>query len=279
MNFNWHGSCLINHERTMLGSERAHHSGTKWLTVMDNSQLIGLSRQMVLQRKMDVIANNLANINTSGYKADNLMFEEYVMPVARMNEFRPSDRELSYVHDDRIAHQFSAGSVIDTGNPVNAAFNDTDSFFTIQTPGGDRYTRNGEFDINAQGQLVTTDGYPVMGQDGPIIFTTEDTNVNITRDGQITSDRGDVGRFSVVTFADKQALKKEGRSLFAGENPTPVEQPNILGGRIEQSNVKGVVEISRMIEVTRSYASLAKSLSQTSELRQTAIDTLGKLSA
>ena len=263
----------------MLGSECAHHLGAKWLTVMENSQLIGLSRQMVLRRKMDVIATNLANINTAGYKADNLMFKEHLMPVARMNEFQSSDRKLSYVEDDRIAHQFAPGAVIDTGNPVNAAINDDKSFFVIQGPGGERYTRNGEFDINSQGQLVTSDGFPVVGQDGPIVFTTEDTNITISRDGVITSDRGDVGRFRVVTFNDLQALKKEGYSMFVGENPIPVETPTILGGRVERSNVKGVVEISRMIEVTRSYTSLAKAMSQVSELRSNAIDTLGKLQA
>lgn len=246
---------------------------------MENSQLIGLSRQMVLRRKMDVIANNLANINTAGYKADNLMFKEYLMPVARMNEFQSSDRKLSYVEDDRIAHQFEPGAVIETGNPVNAAINDDNSFFVIQGPGGERYTRNGEFDINAQGQLVTSDGFPVVGQDGPITFTTEDTNISIARDGLITSDRGEVGRFQIVTFNDLQALKKEGFSTFVGENPIPVDDPAILGGRVERSNVKGVVEISRMIQVTRSYTSLAKALSQVSELRTDAIDKLGRLQA
>ena len=263
----------------MLGSKCAHQLGAKWLTVMENSQLIGLSRQMVLRRKMDVIANNLANINTIGYKSDNLMFKEYLMPVARMNEFPSHDRKLSYVEDDRIAHQFAPGAVVETGNPVNAAINDAFSFFVVDAPGGERYTRNGEFDINSQGQLVTSDGFPVQGQDGPIIFNTEDTNITISRDGLITSDRGEVGRFQIVTFADLQALKKEGYSMFAGENPVPVETPAILGGRVERSNVKGVVEISRMIQVTRSYTSLAKALSDVSELRTNAIDTLGKLQA
>ena len=263
----------------MLGSERAHHLGAKWLTVMENSQLIGLSRQMVLRRKMDVIANNLANINTAGYKSDDLMFKEYLMPVARMNEFQSHDRKLSYVEDDRVAHHFVPGAVVETGNPVNAAINDANSFFVIKAPGGERYTRNGEFDINAQGQLVTSDGFPVVGQDGPITFTTEDTNITISGDGMITSDRGEVGRFRVVTFNNLQTLKKEGYSMFVGEDPIPVETPSILGSHVERSNVKGVVEISRMIQVTRSYTSLAKALKEVADLRSNAIDTLGKLQA
>ncbi|WP_319497721.1 flagellar basal-body rod protein FlgF [uncultured Cohaesibacter sp.] len=246
---------------------------------MENLQLIGLTRQMVLRRKMDVIANNLANINTAGYKSDNLLFKEYIMPVAEMDDFRASDKKLSYVQDDVIVKQFEPGAIVATGNPVNVAINDRSSFMVVNTPNGERYTRNGEFDINNLGQLVTTDGYEVMGADGPVTFTPEDTNINITRDGLITSDRGEVGRLRVVTFDNLQALKKEGTSLFIGENPTPVETPNLMGGHIEQSNVHGVVEISRMIEVSRAYGSLANALKATNDLRETAIDKLGRLNA
>lgn len=234
---------------------------------------------MVLRRKMDVIANNLANINTAGYKADKLLFEEYLMPTARMNDFRSLDKKLSYVIDDRMAHQFASGPIVETFNPVNVALNDDRSFFVVGAPGGERYTRNGEFDINAQGQLVNTDGYPVQGQDGPIQFTTEDTNIVISRDGVISSDRGELGRLRVVSFADPQALVKEGSSMFKGENAQVVERPNVMGGHVERSNVKGVVEISKMIAVTRSYASLSKALKQTADLRKDAIERLGKLTA
>ncbi|WP_316860042.1 flagellar hook-basal body complex protein [uncultured Cohaesibacter sp.] len=246
---------------------------------MENSQLIGLTRQMALRRKMDVIANNLANINTSGYKSDNLLFKEFIMPVAKMNDFRYSDRKLSYVQDDIIAKEFKPGGIIETGNPVNAAINDTSSFFVIDSPNGERYTRNGQFEINSQGQLVTTEGYAVQGMDGPLNFTLEDTGIHISRDGLITSDRGEIGRLKVVTFDNLGALKKEGNSLFIGDNPIPVDDADILGGRIEQSNVSGVVEISRMIEVSRAYESLANALKATNDLRTNAIDTLGKLQA
>ncbi len=234
---------------------------------------------MVLRRKMDVIANNLANINTAGYKSDNLLFEEYVMPTARMNEFRSLDKKLSYVIDDTITHRFTPGNIRETGNPVNMALNDDDSWFVIQSPNGERYTRNGEFDINAEGQLVTTDGYPVLGQDGPITFTNEDSNINISRDGIINTERGDIAQIRVVTFEDQKGMIKEGFSLFKHNNPQPVETPNIMSGMVESSNVKGVVEISRMIEVTRAYASLAKAQKSTNDLRQSAIEKLGKLSA
>ena len=246
---------------------------------MENLQLIGLTRQMVLRRKMDVIANNLANINTAGYKSDNLLFREYIMPTAEMNENRSADKKLSYVQDDVVVLEFEPGSIVATGNPVNAAINDKSSFFVVQAPGGERYTRNGEFEINGQGQLVTTDGYPVLGADGPINVTQEDADIQIARDGLISSSQGELGRLQVVTFDNLQMLKKEGTSLFIGENPQPVENPSIMGGHIEQSNVHGVIEISRMIEVNRSYGSLAKALKATDDLRESAIDKLGRLNA
>lgn len=261
------------------GEHRRHDTGAKWLTLMENSQLIGLSRQVVLRRKMDVIANNLANINTAGYKSDNLLFEEYIMPTARMNDFRSLDRKVSYVIDDTITHQFEPGNIRETGNPVNMAFNDETSWFVIQAPAGERFTRNGEFYINVEGQLVSTEGYPVLGQDGPITFTNEDENINISRDGIINTERGDIGQVRVVTFDDQKDMVKEGFSLFKHDNPQPVEEPNILSGRVESSNVKGVVEISRMIEVTRAYSSLAKAQLSTNDLRESAIEKLGKLSA
>nr|WP_321456401.1 flagellar basal-body rod protein FlgF [uncultured Cohaesibacter sp.] len=246
---------------------------------MENLQLIGLTRQMALRRKMDVIANNLANINTAGYKSDNLLFKEYIMPVAEMNDFRSSDKKLSYVQDDVIIQEMEPGDIIATSNPLNAAMNDDTSFFVVNTPNGQRYTRNGEFDVNGQGQLVTTDGYPVLGTDGPINITQEDDGIQISRDGLITSDQGELGRLQVVTFDNLRTLKKEGRSLFIGENPVPVETPNVMGGHVEQSNVHGVVEIARMIEVSRAYGSLANALKETNDLRETAIDKLGRLNA
>ncbi len=152
---------------------------------MENALLVGLSRQMVLERQLDVVANNVANMNTTGFKSDNSMFEQYLMPVARENRFGPADRQVDFVNDRGTWRNTRAGSIQQTGNPLDVAING-DGYIAVQTAGGERYTRNGSLQINAQGQLVTTDGSQVMGDSGPIVFQTTDHNIAITPDGRIT---------------------------------------------------------------------------------------------
>ena len=126
---------------------------------MENTLLIGLSRQIALQRELDVVANNVANMNTTGYKADGAIFEEYLMPQAQAAGFQGADRRVSYVQDRATWRDFGAGPIRPTGNPLDVAIYG-DAFFVVQTPRGERYTRNGAFQINAQGELVTSAGGP-----------------------------------------------------------------------------------------------------------------------
>ena len=124
---------------------------------MENASLVGLSRQIALQRELDVVANNVANLNTTGFKADNVVFHEHLMPVARANQFRGGDRQLSFVQDRATWLDLSQGPVQQTGNPLDVAMSDN-AFLTVQTPRGERYTRNGALQINSAGQLVTSEG-------------------------------------------------------------------------------------------------------------------------
>ena len=143
---------------------------------MENALLVGLSRQMVLERQMDVVANNVANVNTNGFKADNSLFEQFLMPVARENRFNVPDRLLSFVNDRGTWRDDRPGSVEVTNNPLDVAI-DGNGYLVVQTANGERYTRNGALQINAQGQLVTADGAPVLGDNGPIVFQNTDHNV------------------------------------------------------------------------------------------------------
>src|SRR5215218_3542199 len=118
---------------------------------MENTLLVGLSRQVALGRQLDVVANNVANINTNGFKSDGSLFEEYI-GKARENGFRGADRNVRFVQDRGIWHDMSQGSMQQTGNPLDVAI-DGDGFFVVQGPNGaERYTRNGAFQVNAQGQ-------------------------------------------------------------------------------------------------------------------------------
>jgi flagellar basal-body rod protein FlgF len=255
---------------------------------MENALLIGLSRQMVLHREIDVVANNIANLNTTGFKADNALFEEYMMPGASADSFTGSDRRVSFVQDRATWHDLSQGAVERTGNPLDIAI-DGDGFLVVQTPRGERYTRNGALQVNAQGQLVTSEGFQVIGQNGPIQMQTQDTDIVVSQDGTISVKAGASattdqtrGKLRLVKVAGAQQLRKDGGSTFAavaGVTPQEVANPRFLQGTIEKSNVRSVIEMTRMIEVTRSYTQIANLLQSQSDLRRNMIDKLAEVPA
>ena len=255
---------------------------------MDNTLLVGLSRQVALARELDVIANNIANINTTGFKTDGAVFEEYISPTARAENFVGPDQLISYVQDRATWVDLSQGALERTGNALDVAI-DGRGFLAVQTPNGERYTRNGAFQINNNGELVTSEGYQVLGASGPIIFQPKDRDITISRDGTISVREGNTaateaqrGQISVVGFAQPSLLQKDGTGTFrAPEGVTPQADPTsrLVQGSIEKSNVRAVMEMSRMIEVTRSYTQIAALLSQQSDLQRTAIEKLAEVPA
>jgi flagellar basal-body rod protein FlgF len=254
---------------------------------MENALLIGLSRQMVLERQMDVVANNVANVNTNGYKADSSLFQEYLKTGAHEDNFIGRDRAVSYVQDSGTYRDFSQGAMQATSNPLDLAI-DGGGFLAVQTAAGERYTRDGGLQINSQGQLVTVAGDPVLGNSGPIVLQPTDHDVNVSPDGTVTvlegSGRADSirGKLRLVSFADAQKMLKEGSNLYAageGGAPQPDTKSQLRQGFIEKSNVNSVAEMSRMIEVTRAYTQIATLLQQQSDLHKTAIAALADVPA
>jgi flagellar basal-body rod protein FlgF len=255
---------------------------------MENTLLVGLSRQMTLERQMDVIANNVANVNTNGFKADRSLFQEYLMPTAREDNFVAGrDRRLSHVIDRATFHDFAQGSPDQTKNPLDVAIGG-DGMFVVQTPAGERYTRDGSFQIDNQGQLVTTSGYPVLGNNGPIRFQQTDKQINIAADGTITvlegTNRIDSirAKLRIVNFTQPQRLRKEGSNLYSlgeGNAAQPDTKSALHQGFIERSNVNSIHEMSRLIEVSRTYTQIASMLQQQHDLHRTAIDKLAEVPA
>ncbi len=255
---------------------------------MENALLVGLSRQMVLSHELDVVANNIANIDTTGYKSDNALFVQYLMPKASDDDFTGNDRRLSFVQDRATWIDFGAGAIQKTGNPLDVAI-DGGAFLTVQTPRGVRYTRNGALQINASGQLVTTEGYQVLGDNGPITFQANDHDVIISQSGIITVREGNAagdsprGRLQLAAFAQQSQLQKDAGSTFLappGVNPiAPAANTRVVQGAIEKSNVNAVAEISRMIQITQSYTDIANVLQQQSEQRKNALTQLSQTPA
>ena len=252
---------------------------------MENAALVGLSRQIALRRELDVVANNIANINTSGYKSDNVVFHEYLMPGARANHFRVGDRQLSFVQDRATWLDLAQGPVQQTGNPLDVAVGDS-AFLTVETPRGESYTRNGALQISSTGQLITSEGYPVIGQNGPIVFQRGDTNVAISTDGTISVREGDSivdsprGKLRLASFDQPQRLEKDGTSTYmppAGMEAQVPETVRVVQGAVEKSNVSGVLSMTRMIEVTRTYTQIAGMLQQQADMRRAAIEKLAEV--
>ncbi|ETR75835.1 flagellar basal body rod protein FlgF [Afipia sp. P52-10] len=255
---------------------------------MENTLLVGLSRQISLERQLGVIANNVANVNTSGYKADKTVFEEFLRSPAHIDSFVGSDRRVSFVQDRATWHDFGQGPVERTSNPLDVTL-DGNAFFTVQANGNERYTRNGAFQINAQGQLVTTDGHPVIGTNGPITFQPGDQDITIGNDGTITVREGQTtnvaalrGKLRIVTFDQPQRLEKQGSNLFSapeGVNAQVSTVANVRQGMIEKSNVSGVAEMAKMIEVMRAYTGISTLMQQQNDLRKTSIERLADVPA
>ena len=255
---------------------------------MENAVLIGLSRQTALQRELEVVANNIANLNTTGFKADGAVFSEFLRDKVNTDQFAAQDRRLSLVQDRMNWHDMSQGTMQATGNPLDVAI-DGDGMLVVQTAGGERYTRNGALQLNNLGQVVTTNGDPVLGESGPIVLQATDRDIVINKDGTIKvreaqslNSDSTRGKLRLVWFDDPQQLQKAGASSYsapAGVQPLPVEKPNVVQGTIEKSNVRSVIEMSRMIEVSRAYTEVATIISQQNDLRKNSLQQLAEVPA
>jgi flagellar basal-body rod protein FlgF len=250
---------------------------------MENALLVGLSRQMVLERQLDVISNNIAN----GFKADKSLFEEYLGSGAHEDNFTASDRRVSYVQDRGTFRDVSQGPLQQTGNPLDVAINGS-GLMVVQAQGGERYTRDGNLQINNQGQLVTASGSPVLGTSGPIVFQPTDHDIVISADGTVTVQEGAArtdsirGKLRLVSFADAQKLLKQGDNLYSAGAGTAAQadtKSTVQQGFVEKSNVNSVVEMSHMVEVMRTYTNIANILQQQSDLHKNAIDKLADVPA
>jgi flagellar basal-body rod protein FlgF len=257
---------------------------------MENSLLIGLSRQTAMQRELDVVANNIANVNTTGFKADGTVFAEFLQRRASAELFAPPDRRMSMVQDRMSWHDMTQGPVQQTGGPLDVAI-DGEGMLVVQTARGERYTRNGALQLNNLGEVVTLAGDKVLGDNGPIVLQATDRDIAITKNGTIKVREGQSlnsdstrGKLRLVTFADPQQLRKDSASTFAapdGVTPTPLPDASahVVQGAIEKSNVRPVVEMSRMIELTRAYTEVATLLQQQSDLRKNSIQQLAEVPA
>lgn len=236
---------------------------------MENSIYLGLSRQITLQTNLDIVANNIANVNTSGYRAQSPMFEEY------LTDPRGNGDPLSFVLDYGQFSSTAPGAMTQTGNSFNVALNGP-GFLTVQLPDGTlAYTRDGDFQKDQQGQLLTASGYPVVGAGGPITVPADSTEFIVDERGVISDQTGQIGRLNIVEFENLQSLKPTGGNAYTSKDqPVEAQKTTVAQGFLEGSNVQPVVETTRMIKILRQFQSVQRMLEAEHERQRTAIQRL-----
>jgi len=207
--------------------------------------------------RLEVVANNIANANTTGYKKDNLFIQ--VMKDAGLT-MAQGQSELKGM-DCKEYTDFAEGSFVETDNPLNFAIQGR-GFFVVDTPEGPRYTRNGNFSMAIDGTVVTDQGYPVMGSSGKIQIPSpqklSETSIVVSERGDISMGNVLLGKLRIVDFEDLNELKKSGKSLFeteAQEKSATVDGKTLVirQGYLEESNVEGIHEMIQLVELTRSF--------------------------
>jgi len=248
------------------------------------------SAMMLCMARQDVIANNLANVNTSGYKRDTTICQAFPeMVISRLGE-----KELNNRHDlvnippvvigklttgavvKEIVTDHTMGNINNTGQPTDLALSREDAYFVINTPDGERFTRDGAFKLNNEGILVNNAGYPVMDSgDQPINIDGEFT---VDNDGNIIVDNEIVTRLKIVSFADPKSLKKEGGWMGAGgQEYTEATNPGVKQGYLELSNVNAVKEMVTLISAVRAYETSQKVVQAEDDIMGAAINQVGAL--
>ena len=238
---------------------------------MENSLYVGLSKQVVLERAMAMVANNVANLSTPGYRAQNPLFNEYISKP-------PGERDpLKMVYDFGQFSTTAPGPLQVTGGTYDVAL-EGDGFMGVTTPSGDvQYTRGGNFAVNNIGQLVNSVGFPVAGNGGAAIIIPAGTkDVKILPTGDVIADNNPIGQIAMVEFDNLQALKPQGNGLYKAENiqPNPAANTRMIQGSIEGSNVNSVLEMTRMIEISRDYQSTMRMVMGEDERQRGAIQKL-----
>jgi flagellar basal-body rod protein FlgF len=242
---------------------------------MDSPGYIVLSRLIAAQRATSVTAHNIANADTPGFRASRPVFGT-VLERQRGVEAPSGGRDLVFAQDRATWRDATGGGLQRTGNPLDVAITDPDGFFAVETPRGERFTRAGRFTLDPEGRIVDPEGRPVLGAAGqPIQVEPGTTRIEIRGDGSVITPNGTVGQLRVVRFADAQKLQAEGDRNFSAPPDMPAEpvaQPGVVQGAMEGSNVRAVVELTRLTDDMRHFQMVTQMAEREGERLGTAVD-------
>jgi flagellar basal-body rod protein FlgF len=243
---------------------------------MELSTYVALSRMDAQSRALDVVATNIANASTPGFKASHALFSDWLDVQGHVAP-TPGGRVVAFTQDRATYRDAQQGPITHTGNPFDLAISG-EGFFTVNTAQGPRLTRAGRFSPTADGTLADSEGNPVLDTQGqPIRLAPGDTGVTITADGTVSAQNGPIGKIGVVQPADLNQMQAEGGRLLRADTPTqPVAAPGLIQGAVEDSNVQPVVEITRMMTLLREFQFTSQFIQGESDRQQKAVDTLLK---
>jgi len=239
-------------------------------SIMDTTTYVALSGEFARDQEMAVLANNIANMSTPGFKGERMMFEEYLASS-------PAGNKISYVVQAGNNHDMSQGPITQTGNSLDVALNGV-GWLSVTTPNGTQYTRDGHLELDPQGELVTSNGYLLQGDGGaPIVVPPNAGQVTIAPDGTVATQQGSIGHIPVVDFANPQLMTAESNGLYnTTEAPQPVTTTQIMQGAVEGSNIQPVLAMTRLMTAAREMTA-AKNFGDAENTRlKTAIERLGK---
>lgn len=223
------------------------------------------------QNRLTKVTNNLANVDTPGFKKEDVTFWEML--------FQANDGRERVGKAIKEVTNFTPGPIQQTGNPLDFAIGG-DGFFRVQTPEGVRYTRAGNFTVNNQGQLVTPQGHVVLSDGGALVI--DGNQVSVAADGSISVDGQEAGALSVVRFNDPSALQKTGQNLFSAPPEAGEEQAldfSIKQGYLEKSNVNVISAMTALIDLNRAHATQQRLIHTFDAMDERAISRVGKLNS
>jgi len=245
---------------------------------MDTPSYVLLSHEQALRRRLDVIANNMANSSTTGFKREQPLFHEYVEQVA--SGAAPGAGRASFVLDYGAVHDASQGAFQQTGNPLDVMI-EGPGYLNVEAPGGGTaYTRSGAIAMLQSGELATSGGQRLLGEGGrPVVVPPDQAGrIAILPDGTVAGPQGPLGRLAVTLFDDERSVTPRGDGLLDGTGGRllAASETRIKAGGVESSNVQPIAETTAMIDVLRSYQMSQRMTESLDDLRQRAIDRLGR---
>lgn len=233
---------------------------------METTTYIALSRQMMLRRRMDIIANNVANMTASGFRAETLLAEQ--VPVSAGER-----QTINFVQDVALVRDLTPGAMIPTSNPLDLAI-EGQGYFVVGTEEGERYTRSGQFRLNDLGEITTASDHSVLDDGGaPLAIPAGAGPITIAPDGTVSTPDTVIGRLALVNFDDPQTMEKAGEGLYRTDQaPQPAVDARVIQGMIEGSNVRPVVEMTDMMSTLRAYQGTQKIIDAHHELERRMIE-------